>query len=165
MPDEVWYAGQQAPLCTACDRAHGECHYCRQEAWCTPGPHRDKSLPSMEQPCVHGSYPATMQEVNGFSDEGVHLTPEEMVAKIARDTGDSPQAVILQYLAVAASEVYGGDMVALYKTPAADKFTEWLRLMAITRPVQCGLQPTRTTVKVNGCGSIGYTQMHVLPSQ
>ena len=165
MPEEDWYSGQGTPLCTACDKAHGECHYCRQEAWCTPGPHRDKSLPRMGTPCVHGSYPATRQEATDFSDEDVHLTPEKMVAKIARDTGDSPQAIILQCLAIAIREMYGGDIVAFYMTPAEDDFTEWLRLMAITKPAQCGLQPTRKSVKVNACGSTGYTRMHILPGQ
>ena len=36
MPPEVWCDGQMTPLCTRCDRAHGECHFCRGLSWCTP---------------------------------------------------------------------------------------------------------------------------------
>lgn len=165
MPEEDWYYNQRTPLCTACDKAQGECHYCRQEAWCTPGPHRDKSLPCMGRPCVHESNPITAQEATDFSDAGMHLAPEDLVARIASDTGDSQQAVIQQCQAIAIREMYGGDMKAFYETPAGDDFTEWLRLMAIMRPEQCGLQQTATSVRVNAAGSTGYTWMHTLPGQ
>ena len=165
MPEEDWYNGQHTPLCSDCDRTHGECHYCRREAWCTPGPHKDKSLPRMGRPCVHESYPATTQKVNDFSDAGMQWSPEELVKRIARDTGDSLRAVIQKCQAVAIREMYGGDMEAFYRHPADDGFTEWLRLMAIMKPLQCGLQPTRTSVQVNACGSTGYTWMHTLPGQ
>jgi hypothetical protein len=163
MPDEDWYSGQGTPLCTACDKARGECHYCRQEGWCTPGPHRDKSLPSKGKPCVHESNPTTTQEATDFSDEGMHWTPEQLVTRMARGTGNSPQAIIQQCQAIAIREMYGGDMAAFYRNPARDEFTEWLRLMAIMRPKQSGLQPTNTSVRVNACDSTGYTWMHKLP--
>jgi len=165
MPQETWYAGQTTPLCSACERVHGECHCCRQESWCTPGPHRDQPLPCKGRPCVHEKYPATTQEVTDFSDAGMHWTPEEFVARIASDSGDSQQAVIQQCLEVAVREMYRGDAAAFYLTPAQDGFTEWLRLMAIMRPAQCGLRPTNTSIRVTAAGSSGYTWMHTLPSQ
>ena len=165
MPQEAWYIGQFTPLCAACERVHGECHFCREEAWCTPGPHRDKSLPHMGKPYVHESYPETTQEVMDFSDEGMHFAPEELVARIASDTGDSQQAVIQKCQELAIREVYRGDTAAFYMTEAQDDFTEWLRLMAILRPAQSGLQPTNTFVRVTADGSSGYTWMPTLPSQ
>ena len=39
MPNSPWEPGQRTPLCTRCDRRHGECHNCRGIPWCTPFAH------------------------------------------------------------------------------------------------------------------------------
>ena len=38
-PDEEWVRNQHTPLCTACDRRHGMCHFCRGLIWSVPPPH------------------------------------------------------------------------------------------------------------------------------
>ena len=44
MPSEKWAENQQTPLCTACDRKYGACHFCKKLHWCTP-PEHGGSLP------------------------------------------------------------------------------------------------------------------------
>ena len=36
IPKEKWAAGQRTPLCSACDRTHDCCHFCRHEIWVRP---------------------------------------------------------------------------------------------------------------------------------
>ena len=38
VPSEEWADGQMTPLCSRCDWAHGECHFCRGLSWCMPHP-------------------------------------------------------------------------------------------------------------------------------
>ena len=37
-PDSHWVPGQHTPLCTACDRKYGRCHFCRGMLWAVPAP-------------------------------------------------------------------------------------------------------------------------------
>ena len=36
VPREGWHPNQMTPLCSACDRKHDMCHFCRGQHWCTP---------------------------------------------------------------------------------------------------------------------------------
>ena len=37
-PREQWADGQMTPLCSYCDNARGECHFCSGLSWCVPPP-------------------------------------------------------------------------------------------------------------------------------
>ena len=52
MPHERWADNQLTPLCTACDRKHDMCHFCRGIPWVMPPAHRDRNrhLPAREGP-------------------------------------------------------------------------------------------------------------------
>ena len=41
LPRERWANNQRTPLCTACDRRFGMCHFCRGQLWACPPAHRD----------------------------------------------------------------------------------------------------------------------------
>ena len=41
LPQEHWANNQRTPLCTACDRRFGMCHFCRGLLWACPPAHRD----------------------------------------------------------------------------------------------------------------------------
>ena len=41
VPQEHWANNQRTPLCTACDRRLGMCHFCRGQLWAVPPAHRD----------------------------------------------------------------------------------------------------------------------------
>ena len=41
LPREHWANNQRTPLCTACDRRFGMCHFCRGQLWAVPPAHRD----------------------------------------------------------------------------------------------------------------------------
>ena len=41
LPREHWANNQRTPLCTACDRRFGMCHFCRGQLWACPPAHRD----------------------------------------------------------------------------------------------------------------------------
>ena len=43
---EVWSPGQRTPLCTTCDKAHGECRFCRGIHMAQPPP-RGPAKPRM----------------------------------------------------------------------------------------------------------------------
>ncbi|CAE7278367.1 unnamed protein product [Symbiodinium sp. CCMP2592] len=54
VPSEQWADNQRTPLCTACDRRHDMCRFCRGIPWATPPAHRDRDR---HQPAGHDHGP------------------------------------------------------------------------------------------------------------
>ena len=86
-----------------------------------------KGFPRRGMQCTHEHYPETADEVAEFDDVGMHMYPDELVARMAQDSGEDQETIIQRLQQLAVEEMYGGNAEAFWRTPAPDEFTNWLR--------------------------------------